>query len=221
MALHQTYLSCNGELYPHYFLCHYLPKSAGRDTFSHSLLKFKAGRQPDLDGWIDCALEALAAATSPKNTTFTHDTTLVRALHHDETSIPDSPTSLDLLAQQLAEYLHIQYHPRLLKKRRPARAVKTFGKPRRKEELEGLYIIDHAHAATLPAAPHHFLILDDLLTSGSTMHIIIQTLKTHYPDARFTLFTLTRAQNTPAPHDPTAIHGSKYCLEEGAEWTLL
>ena len=106
MALQQTYLSCNGELYPHYFLCHYLPKSAGRDTFSHSLLRFKAGRQPDLDGWIDCAREALTTVTSPanishENAILTHDTILVRALHHDETSIPDAPTSLDLLAQQL------------------------------------------------------------------------------------------------------------------------
>src|SRR6186713_319184 len=105
MALQQTYLSCNGELYPHYFLCCYLPRSAGRDTFSHSLLKFKLGRQPDLDGWIDCALEALATIDIPAGTI------LVRALHHDETNIPDIPVSLDVLASRLGRRLHIRYLP--------------------------------------------------------------------------------------------------------------
>ena len=87
MPLHQTYLSYKKELYPHYYLCHYLPRSAGRDTLSHSLLKFKRSRQPDLEGWIDCALEMTTSMPVPPGAT------LIRALHHNETAIPDTPVA--------------------------------------------------------------------------------------------------------------------------------
>lgn len=215
MALQQTYLSYNNEIYPHYYLCHYLPRSAGRDTLSHSLLKFKRCRQPDLGGWIDCALEMLTAMPVPPGAT------LVRALHHNETTIPDTPVALDLLGGQLATRFHHHYHPRLLQKARPNRPVKTFGKPRRKEELRGLYSIDSAYAATLPEGPpKHWLIIDDILTSGATIHAVIQAIHQSYPGTPLTVFTLTKAETTIPPHTPAAIKGLHYQLEQGADWVL-
>lgn len=215
MPLHQTYLSYNKELYPHYYLCHYLPRSAGRDTLSHSLLKFKRSRQPDLEGWIDCALEMLTAMPVPPGAT------LIRALHHNETTIPDTPVALDILGKRLATRFHHHYHPHLLRKSHPTRPVKTFDKPRRKEELQGLYSIDPAGLATLPdGPPKHWLIIDDILTSGATIHAIIQAIHQSFPGTSLTIFTLTRAEITAPPHPPASIKGQHYQLEQGADWVL-
>ncbi len=66
MGLQQTSIRYhNDDFYPHFFLCNYLPGSIGRDTFSNSLLKFKRGEHPDLDGWIDCTLEQSAGMPIP------------------------------------------------------------------------------------------------------------------------------------------------------------
>lgn len=147
--------------------------------------------------------------------------TLVRALHHNETTIPDTPVALDLLGGQLATRFHHHYHPRLLQKARPNRPVKTFGKPRRKEELRGLYSIDSAYAATLPEGPpKHWLIIDDILTSGATIHAVIQAIHQSYPGTPLTVFTLTKAETTIPPHTPAAIKGLHYQLEQGADWVL-
>jgi len=217
MALRQTYLSYNKEVYPHYYLCSYLRRSAGRDTLSHSLLKFKRGRQPDLDGWIDCAVEMLTEMSiSP-------GTAVVRALHHNEIIVPDTPVPLDLLGQQLAARFHLCYHPRLLFKAHPIRPVKAFGRPRREEELQGLYTIDPAYAAvTFPEGPpKHWLIIDDILTSGATIRAIIQAIQQSNPaSASLTIFTLTRAELSTLPHTSASIKGLHYQLEQGADWVL-
>jgi len=216
MALQQTYLSYNKEVYPHYYLCRYLPRSAGRDTLSHSLLKFKRSRQPDLEGWIDCALEMLTAMSIPPGAA------LVRALHHDEIAVPDTPVALDLLGQRLADRFHLRYRPRLLQKAHPTRPVKAFGRPRREEELQGLYSIDAAYAAaTLPeSSPGHWLIIDDILTSGATIRAIIQAIHQFCSGASLTIFTLTRAEMAPLPYSPASIKGRHYQLEQGKDWTL-
>ncbi|MDO6432052.1 hypothetical protein Q4E93_15730 [Flavitalea sp. BT771] len=211
MALHQTWLSYNNDRYPHYYLCHYLPRSAGRDTLSHSLLKFKQSRQPDLEGWIDCALEIGSDIPLPPGAT------LVRALHHNETAIPDSPTALDLLGQRLAARWQYQYHPRLLQKARTTRPVKSFAKPQREEELQGIYSVNLAYAASLPQNPTHWLVIDDILTSGTTIRAIIQAIRHPYPDAPISVFTLTRADTT----TPTlSLKGQNYQLEQGQDWVL-
>lgn len=215
MSLQQTYLSCKEEIYPHYYLCHYLPRSAGRDTLSHSLLKFKQGRRPDLEGWIDCTLEIAAAMPIPPGAT------LVRALHHDETAIPDTPVALDLLGQQLATQFHHHYHPRLLKKSHPTQPVKAFARPQREEELQGLYSIDPAYAATLPEGPpSHWLIIDDILTSGTTIRAIIGAIHLSYPGTPLSIFTLTRATTVTPTHSPTSLKGRHYQLDQGMDWVL-
>jgi predicted amidophosphoribosyltransferase len=211
MALQQTWLSYNNDLYPHYYLCHYLPRSAGRDTLSHSLLKFKQSRQPDLEGWIDCALEIGSDMPIPPGAT------LVRALHHNETAIPVSPAALDLLGQRLAARLQHHYHPRLLQKTRTTRPVKSFAKPQREEELQGIYSVNLTYAASLPQPPSHWLVIDDLLTSGTTIRAIIQAIRHPCPDTPISIFTLTRADTTtPTP----SLKGQNYQLEQGQDWVL-
>ncbi|HVU58707.1 MAG TPA: hypothetical protein VHD83_26790 [Puia sp.] len=216
MPLHHTYLSYNQHLYSHYYLCHYLPASAGRDHLSHSLLKFKKGRQPDLEGWLDCSLELFARAPIPPGAT------IVRALHHDETTASPNPSSLDLLGQQLARRLQHHYHPQLLQKTHPTQPIKLFSKPRREEELRGLYLIDTSYASLLPDPPGHWIIIDDILTSGATIRAILRAIHQTYPPATtpIHIFTLTRATTTPPLH-PAPLKGRHYRFEEDdTTWTL-
>jgi len=211
MPLHHTYLSYNKHLYSHYYLCHYLPASAGRDHLSHSLLRFKKGRHPDLEGWIDCSLELFAQVPIPPGAT------IIRALHHHETIVSPTPSSLDLLGEQLAHRLQHHYHPRLLQKTHPNQPVKLFSKPRREEELQGLYHIDTT--TLLPNPPGHWLIIDDVLTSGATIRAILQAIHQAYPQTIINIFTLTRATAS-LPH-PTPLKGRHYQFEEdNTTWTL-
>jgi hypothetical protein len=160
-------------------------------------------------------MEILAAMPVPPGAT------LVRALHHDETAVPEIPVALDLLGQRLAAQFHHHYHPRLLKKSRSTRPVKAFGRPQREEELQDLYAIDPSYAATLTQGPPgHWLIIDDILTSGATIRAIIGAIHRSYPGATLSIFTLTRAGTVAPSHSPTSIKGQHYQLEQGMDWIL-
>ena len=216
MPLHHTYLSYNQHLYSHYYLCHYLPASAGRDNLSQSLLRFKKGRHPDLEGWIDCSLELFAGAPIPPGAT------IVRALHHDEIAVSTTPSSLDLLGEQLARRFRHHYHPRLLQKTQPNQPVKLFSRPRREEELQGRYRLDDAYASQLPDPPGHWLIIDDVLTSGATLRAILQAISQAHPTstAPIDIFTLAKATTT-LPRHPAALSGRHYQFhEDDTTWTL-
>src|SRR5579872_143690 len=99
MRLQQTSILFQKHRYRHFFCCHYLPLSSGIDTVSRSLLKFKRGAQPDLDNWLNRAIDSFRE--TPVD--LPPATIIIRALRHKETrSTPDSPTSLDLLGQTLS-----------------------------------------------------------------------------------------------------------------------
>jgi predicted amidophosphoribosyltransferase len=213
MPLYHTYLSYNQRLYSHYYLCHYLPASAGHDNLSHSLLRFKKGRHPDLEGWLDCSLELFAQVPIPPGAT------IIRALHHHETTVSSTPSPLDNLGEQLAYRFQHHYHPRLLQKTLPNQPVKLFSRPRREEELQGLYRIDPTYNTLLPDPPGHWLIIDDVLTSGATIRAILQAICQAYPQAAITIFTLTKATTTLPLHP--ALKGQHYEFGEGdTNWTL-
>jgi predicted amidophosphoribosyltransferase len=231
MALLHDNIQIGNASYPHYYLCGYLPASAGRDTLSHSLLRFKLGRQPDLSGWIDCILETLA--TLP----ILPHTTIVRALHHDETTVPpDSPASLDKLGAALAARFHSDYRPSLLRKHRPSRPIKEFSKEKRTDELRDLYYIGEPALPSsqparstslasgfpihpgLPAAP--ILILDDILTTGATVAALLAALLPYFPHSSFTIFTLARATYEASPNESLPLKGQNYQLEQGMNWTM-
>ena len=210
MSLLRTSIQIGNASYPHYYLCHYLPVSAGRDTLSHSLLKFKLGRQPDLSGWIDCILETLAALPILPHTT------IIRALHHDETAAPpDNPTSLDKLGAALATRFHSLYQPSLLRKQRMTRQIKGFSKEQRMTELRDLYYIGDPIPIAGP-----ILILDDILTTGATIAAILTALLPYSPRSSFSIFTLARATYDGRPNDGLPLKGQNYQLEQGMDWVV-
>jgi predicted amidophosphoribosyltransferase len=210
MALLRTSIQIGNASYPHYYLCRYLPVSAGRDTLSHSLLKFKLGRQPDLSAWIDCILETLSALPILPHTT------IVRALHHDEIAVrQDHPASLDKLGAALAIRFDSHYRPSLLRKCRTTRQIKGFSIQKRTTELLDLYYIEDP-----PATPGPILILDDIFTTGSTITAILAALHPYSPGSSFSIFTLARATYDPRPNDGLPLKGQNYQLEQGMDWVM-
>lgn len=214
MGLQETSIIFQNIRYRHYYLCHYLPLTSGIDAVSRSLLKFKRGAQPDLDNWLDralCFLRESPVSLPP-------DTIIVRALHHKETSPPqDQPTSLDLLGQALSGHFRLSYQPALLHKTRPTNTVQGLTRSQRQAELQDVYFINtnafipapsSANPSTpAPSAPTtitpapssaaltppaSILLIDDILTTGTTIRMIIQALTTSFPTCSIRIFTLAK-----------------------------
>jgi predicted amidophosphoribosyltransferase len=208
--------------WPHYFLCNYLPVSAARDTLSRSLLRFKHGLQPDLDGWIDCAVELLAPLNFPAGTI------IVRALHHNETVVQGQsmPAAMDKLGKALAATFHCIYQPELLSKARTTRPNKGLTRFERFTELKNVYTAAqaiHPIPAIAPRPPdpnQPFLIIDDILTSGTTARMIIRAIRHAWPDATFSVFSLARADHDTTLNFSAPLRGAQYELEQGTGWHL-
>jgi ATP-dependent DNA helicase RecQ len=230
MGLQQTYIRYLDSFFRHYYLCRYLPLSAGKDIFSQSLLRFKRRIQPDLDAWIDCSLELL------EEVPFSNETIILRALQHDETSArKDFPTALDILGQRLSDHFDCRYLPSLLVKSRSTLPCKQLTSRQRLAELRDIYSIGPlaaipsrdttpnaicpAPASSTPAAdspPPPFLLIDDILTTGATMHTLIHTLRQHFPTCPIRIFTLTLAdyQILPRQQPPPACEtAASYSVE--------
>jgi predicted amidophosphoribosyltransferase len=233
MSLHRSSLPYKQFHFPHYYLCNYLPVSVGQDALSQSLLHFKRGRQPDLDAWIDCSLEALNAVDLPPHTI------IIRALQHEETSVrEDAPSSLDLLGQSLASHFHCHYCPFALYRSQPSRETKILTREQREVELAGLYRIDRQYTDRLHG--HPLLILDDILTTGTTMKMIATaldqhgllssppmaahmhrpTLSTLAAGTPLSIFTLAKADYDANLNKITPLKGQNYHLDQGLGWMV-
>ncbi|HWK03858.1 MAG TPA: hypothetical protein VNS58_09505 [Puia sp.] len=213
MPLQQSTIIYRDTSYPHYYLCNYLPVSVGTDPLSLSLLKFKRGRQPDLNAWIDCALELMAEATIPPNTI------LLRALHHDETIIRDNNSgALDKLGKTLAAHFQSHYCPRLLRKSSPTPEIKSLPKEQRIAELKNRYHIDPRYLPSQPLSPS-FLLLDDILTTGTTLKMIIGALLHLYPQANIVAFTLAKADYD-NNSQPSPLNTHNYSIDQISNPTL-
>jgi predicted amidophosphoribosyltransferase len=202
MRLLSSIIRCGDISFPHYYLCSYLPRTVGKDALSLSLLKFKQRFQPDLDAWTAAATDLL------DDLPFSPDTIIVRALRHNETvARPEFPCALDLLGHSLAARLHCRYLPALLIKTRPTLPGKFLTRNQRRSQLESVYQLAPVAPAPEPGSPTPFLLIDDILTSGSTMRALIHTLRNHYPACAITAFTLTRAgyQSHSSPFDLAGI----------------
>ncbi|GGB14886.1 ComF family protein [Puia dinghuensis] len=202
MGLQETSIIFQNIRHRHYYLCDYLPLTSGIDPVSRSLLKFKRGVQPDLDNWLSktrCALHTKPLTLPP-------DTIIIRALHHKETrAAQDRPSTLDLLGQTLSGHFHFPYHPQLLHKTRPTNTVQGLTRRQRQAELQDVYQVNLPVTinitTNLPAAapPTSLLLIDDILTTGTTIRMIIKTLHSTLPNSTITIFTLAKVA-TAHPH---------------------
>jgi predicted amidophosphoribosyltransferase len=203
----------------HDFLCHYLPVAAGSDRLSVSLLRFKRRIQPDLDAWTDCSLEVLRDIPLPPDSIpLSPDTIVLRALGHDETSAGlGFPTALDILGEKIATRFGCRYLPSLLLKSRVTLPCKHLLRRQRLDELRDVYAIT---ATPPPLTSPPFLLIDDILTTGTTMRMIIRALRAHFPACPIQIFTLGRADYDPGFNQSAPPQGQNYHLEAGSGWVV-
>ena len=224
MAMPTSSIIYHNSSFRHDYLCHYLPVAAGADRLSGSLLRFKRRIQPDLDAWTDCSLEVLRDIPLPPDSIpLSPDTIILRALGHEETSAGHGfPTALDHLGEKIATRFGCRYLPSLLLKSRVTLPCKHLFRRQRLDELRDVYNI-----ATEPTTPHPnaltsppFLLIDDILTTGTTMRMIIRALRARFPACPIQIFTLARADYNPAFNQSSPPQGQNYHLEAGSGWVV-
>jgi len=169
-----------GRTCPHIYLCYYFPVETGPDALSRSLIRFKYGISPDTGIWIECALAALKRL--PRGTM------ILRALHHDERDPGIECTSLDALGREIALVCDGIYCPTLLGKRQVTVPFRDLHSKRlRVDELKGVYYIRGTVAAD------RILLIDDIVTTGTTVAAILKVLNAAWPKAKFLVFSLAKA----------------------------
>jgi len=178
MALHHQIIPCNNEYFEHFYLCHYKPRHAGYDTVSQSLINYKRGHPLHVAAWNSCALQELRAMP------LSGRCVILRALTSDELSVTvDTP--LDVLGRKLADEVQGHYATNLLSKARQTSAVKYLTRDKRAEELLGVY-----HFESSKEDIDDILILDDILTTATTVREIIKSIRVILPNCRIRVFTL-------------------------------
>lgn len=209
MALQEQIISCPSGPVLHRYLCHYKPRAVGSDKLSESLLRFKQGYPVDLQAWTECAQAALANNLDKQ-------TTIIRALSHQELTVINPPyTSLDILASRLAFQCAGQYLPQGLVKQRPTIPMKMLSRAERKKELHHVYTVGQK---LISSSCRAILVLDDILTSGSTVGAIIEALNAVVTNKSISVFTLAYTEKYASLNDQLNLESYTYQWDHVSGW---
>ena len=178
MALQHRIFKTGGYSLDHFYLCNYKPKSAGiHDRLSSSLLRFKNGLDPDVRAWIECSVSELAKKFTGSGAS------IVSALGHGETVASDS-TPLSNLCQRLQQLIGLNDARMALRKSKPTEKLSLLSKDERMRAIIGNYFVD---AQQIPT--DRILVVDDILTTGTTVGAIVEVLKNITPKFSIKVFT--------------------------------
>ena len=164
-----------------YHLCYYFSKGDEQRYDRRMILDFKRGDEAAV-----CHLVASAVRLMEQNK-MDDDLVIVRALSSDEVVWKsDAHRPLDRLGNSLATMYDCSYYPKILRKTKVIRAVKSFGLNGRTAELDGAYVLDD----DLNLNYRPVLILDDVVTTGITACSIIKAILDVFPGAKINVFAL-------------------------------
>ena len=178
------------ELEGTYHLANYFKKSTRHfDRFSNYVLDFKNEVPNIVHAWSELAADALRNLINIDY--------IVRALGSDE-RVADGSKSLDYLCSHIAATCDSQYTPRALMKKCQTRELKHLSKTQRQRELENVYLFSPGEIQDRS----RILIVDDVLTTGTTIRCIARQIRKKLPNAKITVFTLARTRD-PAFGEPS------------------
>lgn len=157
--------------------------SSGQDRLSESLINFKKAHPLHVAAWNECSLLELAGMA------LTENCGILRALNSEEESvILDGATPMDKLGRMIAEQFNGRYEPNLLSKLRQTAKVKYLTRVEREQELLDVYqFIQPAEVF------YEILIIDDILTTATTIREVIKSIRSVLPKSRIRIFTLASA----------------------------
>ena len=151
--------------FKHFFYCYYIPTYEKQDIFSKSILEFKNNNKNYVDRWVSKIKEKFTA----RGLKYDY---IVRVLRSNEAK--DSGTgSLSILANELAGTVNGIYLKDLLKKTRYTTKLSYLRKYQREMELKNVYYLNPE--VTLKENSK-LLLIDDIITSGTTIKTIISLL---------------------------------------------
>jgi hypothetical protein len=169
-----------------FFLAYYHARSHGNtDYVSERLLDFKDNVEPITSKWVEIAEQELKGSISV-------DLTL-RVLASDETTTTGG-TSMDKLGRLLQTRQGILYLPNCLIKNRQTRPLKSLPKTERQSELAGVYDFSAPHG--INNNPLRILLLDDVLTTGTTIKEIKRAISEEVSNFKLILFVMGKTYDS-------------------------
>jgi predicted amidophosphoribosyltransferase len=236
MVLQTTSINYFSSSFPHYYLYDYLPLSAGKDMISRSLLKFKHRTQPDFSTWIECALKALHGIPLTPDTIILralhHDEMIAGTKFPAALDFLGHALAGHFSCRYLPSFLRKSRPVRPCKelsrrqRKTELRGIYSLDPTARQmiatpalspavphvanPSANPLATAPPASSAAPPTPNPPFLLIDDILTTGTTMRMIIRPLHRAFPLAPIRIFTLARANDDPLPttDNPPPIAGN-------------
>ena len=165
-----------------WFLVKYIPKYQDITALSKMILQFKEGKKEIVDYWVNTAKKAL------KDEKFDY---ILRPLSSQETDkLIEQP--LDLLGKALSKNGNfIPYFFKKKEKHIPLHLLKN--EEERYETLKRIYQLNNYK---IDLNEKRILIIDDIISSGSTMKILSEILKEKYPKIEIYCFILAETSHT-------------------------
>lgn len=210
MSLQKRKLLHEAEYFPHYYLCTYIPKAAGSDRLSQSLLHFKNGTSPHLQAWTECAVEELQSVRELR------EAYVIRAFGHDELVHNSGRNeSLARLTVKICNAIQGTYVPNFLEKTRNTKKLAYLSKAEREDEVYRVY-----RFTSPDRDPKQVLIIDDILTSGATIRSIIAAVLSATPSVKISVFTLAYTAQHGVDNSDVSLKGKSYQWQPNDGWMV-
>jgi len=163
---------------------HHASRTGHQDTISQYLRDFNEGVEPQISRWISFAAPLICSA-GPFDV-------IVRVLRSGELSA-DGTSALDRLCQEIALQSGATYAPERLVKTRKTRPLQGLGgRTAHRKELDGAFVFE----GSAIRAGARILVVDDILTTGSTLEVVASAIKKSLPDSEIVGFALGKTDGT-------------------------
>lgn len=143
------------------------------------------------------------------------DFIVMRALGSKETTIDKLyDTPLDKLGKSIACAFGVEWLPQLISKPKHTRPMKFLDRMERLLELKHAYYLSDDY---FDFDGKRILLVDDIVTTGSTVASIIRLIKDYFPSCRFKVFTLAKTSYE-TPQLNLHLSGSAYTWKGNSGW---
>ena len=179
-----------------YCLSYYKPKKTGdHDLVSSSVLAFKNGEETSLTVWTNYCIQAVNLLEDSPDI-------VIRVLGSSEKT-PVSGTPLDILGRKIAVKCGAEYVPAALSKSKINEPLHSLGgKIERENELKGIY---NYHDIGQPMLFPKILLIDDIVTTGSTIKEIYRAIHSVASDAQVYFMVLGKTASGPERSNDKAL----------------